>query len=65
VPIIREAHTRGSAEKAVVTDDAALVERIGGIVKVVLGNVHNFKITTPEDLRLAEAILKTQINVAD
>src|SRR4029453_11603019 len=65
VPVIREAHARASAEKAAVTDDAALVEKIGGIVKVVLGNVRNFKITTPEDLRLAEAMLKTQIGVAD
>jgi len=64
VPIIREAHVRASAEKATATDDAALVERVGGIVKVVLGSVLNFKITTPEDFQLAEMILKTEIKAS-
>ena len=58
VQLIREAHARALAEGVVATDDAMLVERIGGRVKVVLGDPLNFKITTPEDLRLAEAILK-------
>ena len=40
------------------TDDAALVERIGGKVKFIMGNYENFKITTSEDLVLAETILK-------
>lgn len=40
------------------TDDASLVERMGVKVKVVEGDLENIKITTPEDLLLAEAILK-------
>lgn len=40
------------------TDDAALVERIGAPVKLVPGSYENLKITTPEDLDLAEAILR-------
>ena len=36
------------------TDDAQLVERLGHPVTVVLGSPINFKITTKEDLRLAE-----------
>ncbi|MGH7960945.1 MAG: 2-C-methyl-D-erythritol 4-phosphate cytidylyltransferase [Candidatus Binatia bacterium] len=44
-------------EEEPATDDAALVECMGGTVKVVLGDPRNFKVTTPEDLRLAEAML--------
>jgi len=43
------------------TDDASLVEALGREVAVVLGEEYNFKITTPRDLRLAEALLKTGI----
>ena len=40
------------------TDDAQLVERIGHAVTVVPGSPINMKITTKEDLRLAEQALK-------
>ncbi|NOZ24668.1 MAG: 2-C-methyl-D-erythritol 4-phosphate cytidylyltransferase [Nitrospirae bacterium] len=40
------------------TDDAALVEHHGGRVKVIEGEYTNIKITTREDLLLAEAFLK-------
>ena len=43
-----------------VSDDASLVEKLGVKVKVVMGSYFNIKITTPEDLILAKAILKTQ-----
>lgn len=39
-----------------VTDDASLVEKLGAKVKIVKGSYFNIKITTPEDLILAEAI---------
>jgi 2-C-methyl-D-erythritol 4-phosphate cytidylyltransferase len=39
------------------TDEAGLVERIGGRVRVYLGDALNLKITTPDDLELARAIL--------
>lgn len=42
----------------IATDDAALVERIGGMVKVVRGSYENLKITSEEDLPLAGLILK-------
>ncbi len=58
VPLIREAHARALTEGVLATDDAALVERLGGKIQVVLGNARNFKITTPEDLRLAEVLLQ-------
>lgn len=40
------------------TDEAMLVERIGEKVKVVTSSPYNIKITTPEDLAIAEAFLK-------
>lgn len=40
------------------TDDASIAELMGYPVKIVPGNYENLKITTPEDLILAEAILK-------
>ncbi|MFA5363098.1 MAG: 2-C-methyl-D-erythritol 4-phosphate cytidylyltransferase [Candidatus Omnitrophota bacterium] len=42
-----------------VTDDAMLVEKTGARVSVVRGTYNNIKITTPEDLVIAEAFLKT------
>jgi 2-C-methyl-D-erythritol 4-phosphate cytidylyltransferase len=40
------------------TDDASLVERIGVPVRVFMGSHENIKLTTPEDFRVAEAILE-------
>ena len=40
------------------TDEAALVERLGYTVKVHEGSSENLKITTPQDLVLAEALLQ-------
>lgn len=42
------------------TDDAMLVERIGYNVKMVEGSYDNIKITTPEDLKFGEQILKNK-----
>ena len=42
-----------------VTDDAQLVEAIGHPVRVVMGDPRNVKITTPGDLALASAVIKT------
>ena len=39
------------------TDDAALIELLGEPVKLVLGSARNLKITAPEDLALARALL--------
>jgi 2-C-methyl-D-erythritol 4-phosphate cytidylyltransferase len=40
------------------TDDAQLVERLGKPVSIVMGSPVNLKVTTQEDLRLAEQALK-------
>lgn len=40
------------------TDEAALVERTGKKVYVVQGDLKNIKITTPEDMKIAEAFIE-------
>jgi 2-C-methyl-D-erythritol 4-phosphate cytidylyltransferase len=47
-----------AARTAALTDDAQLVERLGTAVALVEGSAMNLKITTKDDLRLAEQILK-------
>jgi 2-C-methyl-D-erythritol 4-phosphate cytidylyltransferase len=46
------------SDNAEATDDASLVERMGHRVKLVEGSCYNIKITTPEDLKIAQAIDK-------
>jgi len=55
--LIRSAHDRAAKEGFTGTDDASLVERYGGDVKILKGSAGNIKITHPEDLSLAEALL--------
>jgi 2-C-methyl-D-erythritol 4-phosphate cytidylyltransferase len=58
--VIHAAHRAAEQEGFMGTDDASLVERRGGVVRVVRGDYRNIKITTPEDLVLAEAFLAGQ-----
>lgn len=44
--------------RGAITDDAYLVELMGHRIKIVSGSYYNIKITTPEDLVFAEAVLK-------
>ena len=55
--VIHAAHLSAQADGIVATDDASLVERSGGRVGIVTGSYRNIKITTQEDLVLAEAFL--------
>lgn len=55
--IIKEAHEKAIEDQMLGTDDAMLVERMGLKVKMVESDYENIKITTPEDLITAEAIL--------
>ncbi len=57
-PLILRAHEEARRDGFLGTDDASLVERLGIPVKILRGSRFNFKITTPEDLVLAEALLK-------
>jgi 2-C-methyl-D-erythritol 4-phosphate cytidylyltransferase len=57
VNLLRRAYERAAIDRVVVTDDAALVERIGVTVHLVRSSSENIKVTTPSDLMVAEAIL--------
>ena len=57
---LAEAYAKRAGQPAPVTDDAQLVEAAGYPVVVVPGSPANFKITTKEDLELAEAVLKAR-----
>jgi 2-C-methyl-D-erythritol 4-phosphate cytidylyltransferase len=60
----REALERALAQPpqalAQATDDASLVENMGGTVRLVESPRENFKVTTPEDLRLADLLLRSR-----
>ena len=55
--LLRKAHHKAKSEKFYGTDDSSLLERLGIKVKIIAGNSCNIKITTPEDLDLAESIM--------
>ena len=57
VSLVLRAHEQAQKDGYIGTDDASLVERIGGKVKIVEGDYRNIKLTTPDDLLFAEAIL--------
>jgi 2-C-methyl-D-erythritol 4-phosphate cytidylyltransferase len=59
--VLVDAHRRAVDDGATATDDAALVERAGYRVVVVPGEDHNVKVTRPEDLRLAFALLRADV----
>lgn len=54
---ILAAHEKAAAAEFVGTDDASLFEWIGEPVRIIPGDYHNIKMTTPEDLLFGEAIL--------
>jgi 2-C-methyl-D-erythritol 4-phosphate cytidylyltransferase len=58
--IVKTAHQKAEEMGFLGTDDASLVEYIGQSVHIVQGSYFNIKITTPEDLILAEAIIKSE-----
>jgi len=56
--LIKAALDKAVQDGAALTDDCAAVERLGGRVKLTEGSYENLKLTTPEDLGTAEAILE-------
>ena len=56
--LLKRAHEKARQDGFYGTDDASLVERIGVPVNIIDGSYENIKITTPEDLVLAEALLR-------
>lgn len=65
-PLVRGAYDRLMADETLqkgITDDAMVVEHLSGTkVRLVEGSYENLKVTTPEDLVLAEALLKKRMN---
>jgi 2-C-methyl-D-erythritol 4-phosphate cytidylyltransferase len=58
ISLLTEAYKRAEKDHFLGTDDASLVERLNYPVSMVEGDYDNIKLTTPEDLYFAEAILK-------
>ncbi|MCG6987681.1 MAG: 2-C-methyl-D-erythritol 4-phosphate cytidylyltransferase [Gemmatimonadetes bacterium] len=55
--VLRRAYAMGGGDA---TDDAALVERVGGEVHLVDDGPSNIKVTRPEDVPVAEALLQSR-----
>ena len=58
--LLLEVYQRADSERFAATDEASVMEHFGHKVAIVHGRWNNMKITTPEDLQMAEAILKIQ-----
>lgn len=57
---IKAAYEKANGLKETFTDDASIVEGIGEKINLISGSYENIKITTPEDLLIAEAIFKNR-----
>jgi 2-C-methyl-D-erythritol 4-phosphate cytidylyltransferase len=57
--LLQEAFQHAWKQGIVATDEASLVEALGHPVYVVRGAASNMKITTPDDLRLGESLLRS------
>lgn len=57
-PLLERAYRRARENGVEGTDDASLVELLGGEVEMVEGSPRNLKVTRPEDLILAERLLE-------
>lgn len=55
--VLKKAYEQAFADGFYGTDDASLVERIGGKIKIIPGSPMNIKVTTPEDSHLVEYII--------
>ncbi|MBI3322130.1 MAG: 2-C-methyl-D-erythritol 4-phosphate cytidylyltransferase [Candidatus Omnitrophica bacterium] len=60
--LLEAAHRRANGG-APATDDAALVEKLGRRIRIVMGSHRNIKVTTPEDRVIAEALIQNRYRV--
>lgn len=58
--VLLKAYQKAREDNYLGTDDASLVERIGVAVHIVEDSYDNFKITTPNDLKMAEYMLTSR-----
>lgn len=63
--VLERANERALDDGFLGTDDASLVEHAGGEVRVVQSDYSNIKVTTPEDIIVAEAFLRQQQPLSD
>ena len=61
IQLLRAALKKAKDDKAQITDDCSAVERMGMSVKIVEGDEHNLKVTTPFDLAVAKLLLEETI----
>jgi 2-C-methyl-D-erythritol 4-phosphate cytidylyltransferase len=63
--LLRDAYQATDVTDPSLTDESVLVEKLGRPVSIVEGSSRNIKITTAEDLAIAETILKVSTDYAD
>jgi len=63
--LLRQAYQQADVNDASLTDESALVEKLGKPVRIVEGSARNIKITTPDDLAIAEAFLKASTDYTE
>jgi 2-C-methyl-D-erythritol 4-phosphate cytidylyltransferase len=56
--LLREGFKQVALQNLEVTDDVSIIEQLGLPVKLTLGEYTNIKLTTPDDLQVAEQILR-------
>lgn len=61
--LLKEGYEYAIDEGIVGTDDSSLVERIGQPIKMIMGSYDNIKITTPEDLIIADSFIKDREDI--
>ena len=54
--LLERAYERAGRQASAATDDSALVEACGGTVRLVPDTLRNLKVTTPDDLAMAERL---------
>jgi 2-C-methyl-D-erythritol 4-phosphate cytidylyltransferase len=64
VDLLIKAYQEAHKEGFYGTDDAVLMERMGYKIRIIMGSYENIKITTPEDVVVAEAILARREKVS-
>ena len=58
--ILLRAYEKAADENFLGTDDSSLVERLGVRIKIIDGDYNNIKVTTPEDIHVAETFLRSE-----
>ena len=63
IDLLKKGYEMASDEGIIGTDDSSLVEKIGYPIKMIMGSYDNIKITTPEDLIIADSFVKDKDDI--